>query len=174
MKRILSCLLISFFLCTVSAFAQPATENNEKILAQGLGFAFQGKDFKTVKLILISENADRNAMSPNAGPDKNTAQEQQPQIKGKLVIGGYPYNLKVTLFETVKIEADLFSEEFPIHSGSDSDEKKLPMPLGHVSLTQSEPEPGNPVILGSMRLKDEKVPAISGEFELYLNDLTPR
>ena len=172
MKRILSCLLIGIFLCTVTSFAQPDSENNGNILARGLGFAFQGKDFKTIKLILINENSDKSAISPAGVPDKNPGQEPQAQLKGKLIIGGYPYNLKVTLFETVNIEADLFSEEFTTPAGSDSNEKKLPIPLGHVSLTLSEPEPGNPVILGSMRLKDEKVTAITGEFELYLNDIT--
>ena len=178
MKRII-CGFLFLFLFASASFAQSADENKNEMLISGLGFAFQGKDFKTVKLALVSEKPDKFASQTGADGQviqPQTEQQQPQQIKGKIVIGGYDYHLKVTLFEAVTVEADLFSEDAKPATGDSDKEnlKKLPVPLGHVSLTLSEPEPGNPVILGSLRLKDEKVTTVSGEFELYLNDITKK
>mgnify|MGYP003612903182 CR=1 FL=1 len=136
----------------------------------GLGFAFQGKDFKTVKLALISEKSAKSSMATASG--SSTDAVGSAQIKGRVVIGGYDYLLKVTMYEGINIEADMFSEEIHQNASSSGKADSLPVPIGHVSLNLSEPEPGNPVILGSLRLNDEKVTAVNGEFELYLNDIT--
>lgn len=173
MKKIISGLLIMLLLA-VTSFAQPGVKPEKgkgEAVMNGLGFAFQNKDFKTVKFALMSESNASDTANASSG------QNDQKKLSGMLVIGGYEYVLKVTLFETVKLEADLFDTpgNAGFKSSSDQQEKeKLPVPLGHVSLTLSQPDPGSSVILGSLRLSDEKVAAVSGEFELYLNDITKK
>lgn len=172
MKRIIFSLLL-FVLFSASAIsAQPDQQQEHEAILKGLGFAFQGKDFKTVKIALISMKGKDANTAANASEGQNLAPESgNQQLKGKLVIGGYDYILRVTSYAAINIEADLFSEDTR-PAAADSNELKLPVPLGHISLNLSEPDPGCPVITGSLRLKDEKVTAISGEFELYLNDMT--
>ena len=172
MKRIIFGLLL-FVLFSASALsAQPDQQQEHEVILKGLGFAFQGKDFKTVKIALISMKGKDTNTAVNASEGQNLTQgSENQQLKGKLVIGGYDYTLRVTSYAAINIEADLFSEETR-PATADGGEPKLPIPLGHVSLNLSEPDPGCPVITGSLRLKDEKVTAVSGEFELYLNDMT--
>lgn len=173
MKKIISGLFI-MLLVAAASFAQPDfkfDKNRGEALMNGLGFAFQNKEFKTVKFALVQQQT----ASDTASAGKSSGDNAQKQLAGFIVVGGYEYVLKVTLFETVKLEADLFAT--PGNAGfSDAGEQqskeKLPMPLGHVSLTISQPEPGNSVFLGSLRLNDEKVTTVTGEFELFLNDVT--
>ncbi len=171
MKRIIFGLLLVLFSASLLA-AQPDQQQEHEAILKGLGFAFQGKEFKTVKIALVSIKEKGANTNANASEGQNLSQESgNQQMKGKLVIGGYDYILRVTSYAAVNIEADLFSEDTR-PATADSGELKLPVPLGHVSLNLSEPDPGCPVITGSLRLKDEKVTAVSGEFELYLNDMT--
>jgi len=170
MKRIIFGLLLFVLFSTLALYAQDQQQEHEAIL-KGLGFAFQSKEFKTIKIALASIK-NKGAGGAMASEGQNLSQEpENQQLKGKLVIGGYDYILKVTSYAAVNIEADLFSEDTR-PATADSGELKLPVPLGHVSLNLSEPDPGCPIITGSLRLKDEKVTAVSGEFELYLNDMT--
>ncbi len=168
MKRFLSGLLL--VMLSTAIFAQQPPENNLQMLISGLGFAFQGKEFKTVKLALLSETSDINSVATASG--SSIYASGSAQIKGRIVIGGYDYHLKVTMYEGINIEADMFSEEVRPTASSSDKANSLPVPIGHVSLNLSEPEPGNPVILGSLRLNDEKVTAVNGEFEIFLNDIT--
>ncbi|HOI89221.1 MAG TPA: hypothetical protein PLK28_01790 [Candidatus Rifleibacterium sp.] len=171
MKRIIFSMLLFVLFSASILSAQPVQQQDHEAILKGLGFAFQGKDFKTVKIALFSiKEKDSDGAIASEGHSISQDSGNQ-QLKGKLVIGGYDYILRVTNYAAINIEADLFSEDTRT-SATDNGELKLPVPLGHVSLNLSEPDPGCPVITGSLRLKDEKVTSVSGEFELYLNDMT--
>lgn len=135
-------------------------------LMMAQGFAFQGKEFKTMRVAIINESNDPKA----------AAATKDAKLAGMLAIGGFEYKLAVVIFEDARLEADLFCK--PENSGNGPQEKskkaELPVPVGHLSLALNQPDPLNTVWLGTLRLKDEKVETVSGEFELYLNDQTPK
>lgn len=162
MKKIILALMILLIFASSSS-AQP--------LMNGLGFAFQNKDFKTVKMALFQEETASNTANTANTTEKNA----QKKLSGLFVIAGYEYVLKVTMFETINLEADLFESSAKAWVTGNSEQQKkeeLPVPLGHVSLTLSQPDPTSSVITGSLRLNDEQVSSVSGEFDLYLNDIT--
>jgi hypothetical protein len=167
MKK-LSALIILFLLSFLPGYSQTLTPEGEIAIAPLMlaqGFAFQGKDFRTVRIAIIEQSNDKNRQN----------QETQQKLSGMLLIGGYEYKISVVIFDTAKIEADLFC--LPENSGiitSDTEKNELPVPVGHISLSINQPDPQNLVWLGSLRLKDEKAETVSGEFELYLNDQTPK
>jgi len=63
--------------------------------------------------------------------------------------------------------------DFEISKDEKQDKLKLPVPIGHMTLTRSQPNPGSFVQLGTLRINDEET-SLEGEFELYLNDQTPQ
>ncbi len=168
MKKILFQTVL-FILFAASLFSQ-SLESSGKATIEPLlaaqGFAFQGKDFKTVRMALI-ENME------NEG---NTSDKVSEKLFGKISIGGFGYKLQVVTFEKESLTADLFCR--PENSAtksekSDKTKAELEIPVGHISIKLSQPDPGSLVWLGTLRLTDEKVEAVSGTFDLYLNDITP-
>lgn len=169
MKKILfNTVLFVFF--TACLFAQ-TLESSGKITIEPLlaaqGFAFQGKDFRTARLALINDAESNNS------DQKSQAQQK---LSGMLLIGGFEYKLEVVSFEEDSLEADLFCK--PENTAGktakkDKNQSQLEVPVGHISIKLSQPDPGSLVWLGTLRLTDEKVESVSGTFDLYLNDITP-
>ncbi len=142
-----------------------AKDNVLTLFAQG--FAFKGKEFKTVKLGIEYESGSKKGSDDGKG---NSA--SQPD--GYLGLAGYQYALKIVTAEEGKIAADLFRmADFEISKDEKQDKLKLPVPIGHMTLTRSQPNPGSFVQLGTLRINDEET-SLEGEFELYLNDQTPQ
>lgn len=133
------------------------------------GFAFKGKDFKTVKLGIKEAGADEKA----AATQKKDSAAVAGKEDGRIALAGFDYVLKIVSYEEGKLAADLFRpSDFEQPKDAKQDKLRLPVPVGHMSISRSQPNPGNFVYLGSLRLNDEETKT-EGEFELYLNDLTP-
>ncbi len=153
--------------CQASADSQIAPAKNEMLILFAQGFAFKGKEFKTVK-VGIKYDAARNKGSDG----EKGAAAKHPD--GHIALAGFNYALKIVTAEEGKIAADLFRpSDFEVSKDEKQDKMKLPVPIGHMTLTRSQPNPGSFVQLGTLRLNDEET-SMEGEFELYLNDLTPQ
>lgn len=140
-----------------------ATRKNALFL-YAQGFAFKGKDFETVKLGIEYESDSKN-------DSKGDKAAKVPHPDGQIAIGDFNYAIKIVMLERGKISADLFSmSDFDVKKDEKPDKLKLPMPIGHMSLKKSDRN--QPILLGTLRINDEET-AMQGEFDLYLNDLTP-
>lgn len=138
-------------------------DNVTVLVAQG--FAFQGKEFKTVKLGIKYAAAGKSDSS-----NGKTSASAAGNPDGWVALGGFEYALKIVAFEDGKVAADLFRPaDFESNQDKKQDRLRLPVPVGHMSINRSQPSPGNMVYLGTLRLNDEET-SIDGEFELYLND----
>ncbi|HNW11372.1 MAG TPA: hypothetical protein PKI71_08420, partial [Candidatus Rifleibacterium sp.] len=106
MKRIIFSMLLFVLFSASILSAQPVQQQDHEAILKGLGFAFQGKDFKTVKIALFSikeKDSDGAIASEGHSISQNLGNQQ---LKGKLVIGGYDYILRVTNYAAINIEAD--------------------------------------------------------------------
>ncbi|MBU1107672.1 MAG: hypothetical protein KKB51_13455 [Candidatus Riflebacteria bacterium] len=153
-----------------SAVARDSDSGREPPRLIAEGFAFKGKDFKTIRVIVFEEKKDKKSDNSTdkeggAAPDKRD---------GNLWLAGFEYALKIVSFEEGKLAADLFrSSDFETSKDKKEQKQSLPVPVGHIAIDRSQPNPGSVVFLGSLRLNDEET-KIDGEFDLYLNDHTPQ
>lgn len=173
MQRILviSLLFVLVFSSFLEAAGQMATpeETEAVVLLAAQGFAFQNKEFKVVKLMITgeeSEDSSENLKSDQKNKNKN--------LKGTLEIGGFAFKVKPVVNGDDMLEADLIELADPISSLEKGAEKKLEVPVGHISIKAQQPDPKNRVFLGDLRINSEKAEGIKGTFELFLNDHTPR
>ena len=174
-------LLFLALLMTVSVFAAayagpdcpPGDFDGEPPALAAQGFAFKGKDFKTIKVIVFKEGGektDQGASKEGASKDGGAAADKRD---GNLFLAGFAYALKIVTFEEGKLAADLFRpSDFEASKDEKEQKLRLPVPVGHIAINRSQPDPGSVVYLGSLRLNDEETKN-EGEFELYLNDHTP-
>ncbi|PKL43003.1 MAG: hypothetical protein CVV41_11400 [Candidatus Riflebacteria bacterium HGW-Riflebacteria-1] len=133
------------------------------------GFAFQGKEFKTVMLNIKKEDAGKE--SANA-PDKDSGATAGKE-DGRIALDGFAYTLKVVSSEGAKLALDLFrTSDFAQPKDAGQDKLRLPVPVGHMSISRNQPNAGSIVYLGSLRLNDEET-KVEGEFDLYLNIIAP-
>jgi len=153
--------------CQDGPAAQVGAAKDDTIVLFAQGFAFKGKEFKTVKLGIKYKSGSKKG----SGDDKAVSASQPD---GHLGLAGFKYALKIVTAEEGKIAADLFRmSDFEISKDEKQDKLKLPVPIGHMTLTRNQPNPGSFVQLGTLRINDEET-SMEGEFELYLNDLTPQ
>jgi hypothetical protein len=153
--------------CPASSDAKMSNAEDNALILLAQGFAFKGKEFKTVKLGIKYESARKSG-----GDTEKGSAAGKPD--GHLALAGFNYALKIVTAEEGKIAADLFRPaDFEVNKDEKQKKLQLPVPIGHMSLTRSQPNPGNFVQLGTLRINDEET-AMEGEFELYLNDLTPQ
>lgn len=166
-KIIFQAVLFAFIAASLfSQTLEPSGQVTVEPVLAAQGFAFQGKDFKTVRMALIEGMSD----------EENAGEKADGKLHGKISIAGFGYKLKVVTFEEESLTADLFCRPENTPAKSEKKDKaraELEIPVGHISIKLSQPDPGSLVWLGTLRLTDEKVEAVSGTFDLYLNDITP-
>ncbi|PKL51290.1 MAG: hypothetical protein CVV42_00125 [Candidatus Riflebacteria bacterium HGW-Riflebacteria-2] len=151
--------------CQDAADSQLAPARADVLILSAQGFAFKGKEFKTVRIGIKYDSGSKQGSDSGKG-----AVAAHPD--GYLGLAGFKYALKIVTAEEGKIAADLFRmSDFEIRKDEKQDKLKLPVPIGHLTLTRSQPNPGSFVQLGTLRINDEET-SLEGEFELYLNDLT--
>jgi hypothetical protein len=154
-----------------SVLAQP-TENeaeSERVpMLIANGFAFQSKEFKVVKLVITGEKGEAESAVA-----KDNGKTGAKNLKGIFEIGGFLFKLKPVVNGDDVLEADLIERADPISTMEKDSEKKLDVPVGHVSIKAQQPDPKNRVFIGDLRINSEKAEGIKGTFELYLNDHTP-
>lgn len=171
MRNLAFLALILVMVLSLPAFADAASkgaEDDVTILA-AQGFAFQGKEFKTVKLGIAYA-----AVGKSGSSNGKTSASVAGHPDGSIIFAGFEYALKIVAFEDGKVAADLFREaDFEVSKNKKQDKLRLPVPVGHMSISRSQPSPGSMVYLGTLRLNDEET-SIDGEFELYLNDQSPQ
>jgi len=167
---ILGLLFLSFSIVGSVAAQQPAdqdeTERVPMLVANG--FAFQNKEFKVVKLVITGEKSESETDTA-----KDTDKKSAKNLKGIFEIGGFLFKLKPVVNGDDVLEADLIERADPISTMEKDSEKKLEVPVGHVSIKAQQPDPKNRVFIGDLRINSEKAEGIKGTFELYLNDHTP-
>ncbi|GEM_PF-4053967 len=158
-------LVFCLFVGVVAAVEPNLTgkENEREPLLIAEGFAFKGKEFKVARIAVTAERSEENGK-----------EEKNKNVKGMFDIGGYAFKLKLVLNGDDVLEADLIEMPDPISSMEKDLEKKLEIPVGHVSLKAQQPDPKNRVFTGDLRVNSEKAEGINGTFELYLNDHTPK
>ncbi|MEW6712530.1 MAG: hypothetical protein AB1403_22120 [Candidatus Riflebacteria bacterium] len=137
-------------------------ENEREPLLIAEGFAFKGKEFKVARIAVTAERSE------------DGKEEKNKNVKGMFEIGGYAFKLKLVMNGDDVLEADLIEMPDPISTMEKDSEKKLEVPVGHVSLKAQQPDPKNRVFTGDLRVNSEKAEGINGTFELYLNDHTPK
>lgn len=165
MRKQIFFLVIFILICSISVVSAE-TKDKETIRVPALksqGFGFQEKEFKVVKVLITGEK-----------DAKSESDEKLKNLQGFCEIGGFGFILKLVTNSKDAIEADLMELPDPISSMTEKDgEKELEVPIGHISLTASKPDPKNRVFTGKLRIISEKAEGIKGEFDIYLNDNTP-
>lgn len=171
MQRILVMSLffvLVFSVCLQAAGQMNPAEENERVpLLVAQGFAFQNKEFKVVKLMISGEESENSS-------DNLKSEQKNKNLKGTLEIGGFAFKVKPVVNGDDLLEADLMELADPISSLEKGAEKKLEVPVGHISIKAQQPDPKNRVFLGDLRINSEKAEGIKGTFELFLNDHTQR
>lgn len=167
---ILGLLFLSFSIAFSVAAQQPADQDEAERVPMLIanGFAFQNKEFKVVKLVITGEKGDSESAAA-----KDNGKTGAKSLKGIFEIGGFLFKLKPVVNGDDVLEADLIERADPISSMEKDSEKKLDVPVGHVSIKAQQPDPKNRVFIGDLRISSEKAEGIKGTFELYLNDHTP-
>jgi hypothetical protein len=177
MKKVLSVFIFLFLLVSLAGytqtkganFQQAPTEIRPLMVAQG--FAFENKEFKVLKVAISGEVAATRGKTREKGPEKFQ------NIKGFIEIGGFQFELKLVSRDEKMIEADLIepSKDFlPSNETlSEDSARELDIPVGHLSIKASRPDPKNVVFLGSLRVTSETAEDANGTYEVYLNDNTP-
>jgi hypothetical protein len=152
---------------------QSPTEIRPLLIAQG--FAFENEEFKVLKIAITGETKAAKARIIKKGKEKFV------NIKGFAEIGGFRFELKLVSRDDNALEADLLEPSLQtsgavetIGQGKEAGtEKKLDVPVGHLSLKLLRPDPRNRVFIGSLRVTSEKAEYANGTYEVYLNDNTP-
>ncbi len=169
MQRILAMSLffvLVFSVCLQAADQMNSADETERvILLVAQGFAFQNKEFKVVKLMISGEESGNSS-------DNLKSEQKNKNLKGTLEIGGFAFKVKPVVNGDDMLEADLMEPADPISSLEKGAEKKLEVPVGHISIKAQQPDPKNRVFLGDLRINSEKAEGIKGTFELFLNDHT--
>ncbi|GAB4282899.1 MAG: hypothetical protein Kow0029_28740 [Candidatus Rifleibacteriota bacterium] len=156
---------MAFSLLPILAAEQADYKDTERvpvIVAQGFGF--QAKSYKVIKLVLTEQQSkDEKAV------DKSTT-----DLQGICEIAGYGFKLKPVLNGDDVLEADLMELPDPVANLEGKNPGKiLEVPIGHLSIKASNPDPKNRVFKGTLRIDSEKAEDLNGILDVYLNDNTP-
>jgi hypothetical protein len=159
MKKFVSVLFIfSLLFCSNIIVAeenfQPTTITRKPLILSK-GFAFKGKAFQ-VASVKVFEVSLKNL--------KTNKTDGKPRIIGHLELAADRHMLKVISPNPKNFEADIVRP---------SEKDDLNVPIGHISLKASQPDPKNSVLTGELRIIIEGDKELSGEFKVYLNLKNP-
>ena len=161
MKKLVSILFIFSLLFCSNIFAEEEsfqpTVITRKPLILSKGFAFKGKEFQVIS-VKVFEVSLKNL--------KTNKTDGSPRIAGHVELAAQRHMLKVISPNPKNFEADIVKP---------SEKADLNVPIGHISLKASQPDPKNSVLTGDLRILIEDDKELSGEYKVYLNlkDLDP-